>query len=133
MDWNALWLQVQPHVTDIVFIIASTLLTWLAALGASVLRRIGASIGLSIEEKHRAALHQALLTGIQQALTKRLDGPEAAEAAVDHALLSVPDAIGALTKGGKGTKAERKAAVRAILLRIALGKMGLAGKLLSGG
>lgn len=134
MDWTALWLLVQPHLTEIVIITFGAILSWVGALGAAVLRRIGQSVGLQIEEKHRAALHQAILTGVNQALAKQMDSKDAASAAVDHALLSVPDAIGALTKGVKAkTKAERQKAVREVLLRIALGKLGMAGKLLSGG
>lgn len=49
--------------------------------------------GLDIEEKHRLALHQALMTAARLALAKQLTGAAAIELALDYAKRSVPDAI----------------------------------------
>lgn len=49
--------------------------------------------GLDIEEKHRMALHQALMTAARLALAKQLTGAAAIELALDYAKRSVPDAI----------------------------------------
>ena len=54
--------------------------------------------GLEIEARHREALHQALISGVQAALAS---GPKVAveviaQRAVEHAQASVPDAIAAI-------------------------------------
>ena len=57
--------------------------------------------GISIQEKHRIAIHSALITGVESMLHK---GPEVGidmirKSAVDYAQRSVPDAILALVPG----------------------------------
>lgn len=129
MDWQNIWLQVQPHILEAVSVIV-------AALIARAALAFTAKTGIEVQARHREALQQAIMSGINMALSKSMAPNLAAEAAVDHAFLSVPDAITALTKSNPKlpkTKREREKAIRDILLRIALGKLGLAGKLLSGG
>ncbi len=49
--------------------------------------------GLDIEEKHRLALHQALMTAARLALAKQLTVAVAVDLMLDYAKQSVPDAI----------------------------------------
>lgn len=55
--------------------------------------------GLEIEAKHRDALHSAIMTGVQSALTKGLTGLSAQSYAIEYAKRSVDDAIKALKPG----------------------------------
>ncbi len=49
--------------------------------------------GLDIEEKHRLALHQALMTAARLALAKQLTVATAVEMMLGYAKQSVPDAL----------------------------------------
>ena len=83
---------VVPQLLEIVALILAAVLTWAAA-------KAKAKWGIDIEEKHRLALHSAIMTGVRLALAKGMDGPSVVTAALDHARLSVPDAINALGAG----------------------------------
>lgn len=52
--------------------------------------------GIDVEEKHRNALHSALMTGARLALNRQLTGPAAIDLIVTHVRQSVPDALGKL-------------------------------------
>lgn len=120
MNWQDIWLQLQPHLIEVISVIAAALVAWLST-------RVTKWTGLQIEQKYRDALHQALVSGAMMALARGQTREQAAEVAVDHALLSVPDAVKALTKG------KPKDVIRKILLNIAFAKLGPVGKILAGG
>lgn len=66
--------------------------------------------GIEIEAQHRAALHRAILTGLESAIAAGATGGTARTAlAIAHARASVPDAIRAL-KPGDGVLASIAAA-----------------------
>lgn len=52
--------------------------------------------GVQVEEKHMRALHSAVLTGINMAMSKGLTGDKLKGAAIEYVRTSVPDAIKAL-------------------------------------
>ena len=76
--------------------ILAPILTALIGWAAAAINR---KTGIDIEEKHRLALHSAIMTGVRLALAKGMTGPSVVTAALDHARLSVPDAINALGAG----------------------------------
>ncbi|MFH5773619.1 hypothetical protein ACHFJ0_05155 [Paracoccus sp. NGMCC 1.201697] len=49
--------------------------------------------GIEIQEKHRNALHSALMSGIEAALGRGFTGDAAVADAIEHARRSVPDAL----------------------------------------
>lgn len=49
--------------------------------------------GIEVEARHREALHAAIMSGIQSALSRGLTGRAIIGAAIEHAGASVPDAI----------------------------------------
>ncbi|RJE87122.1 hypothetical protein [Paracoccus onubensis] len=55
--------------------------------------------GIEIEARHREALHSAIMSGIRSALTRGLTGQAVISAALEHASISVPDAIRKLAPG----------------------------------
>ncbi len=78
----------QPHILELV----SVLIAALIAVGTASLRQW---TGIQVSAKHREALHEALVSGIQSAI---LDGPEAGvdllvQKGIEHARRSVPDAL----------------------------------------
>lgn len=81
-----------PQLLEIFALILAAVLTWAAA-------KAKAKFGIDIEARHRDALHSAIMTGVRLALAKGMDGPSVVTAALDHARLSVPDAINALGAG----------------------------------
>lgn len=90
MDFaQTLWVAFAPVVMEAAGIIALLALTWAAA-------QIKKRTGLEVTEKHRAALHSAIVTGINAALSRNLDGEDAVRTALEHAGKSVPAAIKAL-------------------------------------
>jgi len=52
--------------------------------------------GIEIQEKHRNALHSALMSGIEAALGRGYTGNAAVAEAIEYARRSVPDALGNL-------------------------------------
>ncbi|MDS9468224.1 hypothetical protein RGQ15_11665 [Paracoccus sp. MBLB3053] len=80
---------VLPQLLEIAGLILTAVLTWAAA-------KAKAKWGIEIEARHREALHSAIMTGINLALSKGLTAQAAVDAALDYATKSVPDAIGAL-------------------------------------
>lgn len=76
----------QPYALEVFGLGLSAVIGWAAV-------RIGRKTGLEIEEKHRLALHTALMTAARLALAKQLTGAAAIELALDYAKRSVPDAI----------------------------------------
>ncbi|WP_423209090.1 hypothetical protein E2976_17745 [Paracoccus yeei] len=83
---------VVPQLLEIVALILAAMLAWASA-------KAKAKWGIDIEARHRDALHSAIMTGVRLALAKGMDGPSVVTAALDHARLSVPDAINALGAG----------------------------------
>lgn len=84
---------VLPVLLDLAGLVLAAALTR-AALWAQ--RRLG----IEIEARHREALHQAVMTGLESALAAGAAGREVAVAmAAAHARASVPDAIRALKPG----------------------------------
>ena len=82
-----MWAAMAPGVLEFVGVMLMLVLTWAA-------RRVAQVYGLTIEERHRQALHTALMSGLQAALTRRDSNVIAS--AIDHAKASTPDAIAAL-------------------------------------
>lgn len=78
-------------------VLAPHILELIAALLLAVITRLAAALhrkwGIEIEERHRLALHQALMTGAREALGRGLAGREAVEHAIAHAGRSTADAI----------------------------------------
>lgn len=81
-----------PHVFE-----ALMSLVTLAIGYATIL--IKRATGVQIEEKHRAALHSAIRTGVLIAMEKGLDKGALVQVAKDYARQSVPDAIRYLVPG----------------------------------
>ena len=73
-------------------LILAAVLTWAAA-------KAKAKFGIDIEARHRDALHSAIMTGVRLALANGMSKEAVVTAALDHARLSVPDAINALGAG----------------------------------
>jgi hypothetical protein len=98
-----IWQIIAPHVLEIIAV-------GLSATIASAAQYAKRKWGLDIEARHRAALHQALLTGIKMAMARNIDTGKAVDLAIGYARLSVPDAIKALrpTEGVLATIARSK-------------------------
>lgn len=75
-----------PHILEL---IAAVLLAVITRLAAALHRKWG----IEIEEQHRLALHQALMSGALDALRRGLGGREAVDVAIAHARRSTADAI----------------------------------------
>ncbi|MDS9467363.1 hypothetical protein RGQ15_07215 [Paracoccus sp. MBLB3053] len=86
---DAIMHAVLPQLLEIAGLILTGVLTWAAA-------KAKAKWGIEIEARHREALHSAIMTGINLALSKGLTAQAAVDAALNYAVKSVPDAIGAL-------------------------------------
>ena len=76
--------------------ILAPILTALIGWAAAAINR---KTGIDVEEKHRLALHSAIMTGVRLALANGMSKEAVVTAALDHARLSVPDAINALGAG----------------------------------
>lgn len=81
-----------PQLLEIFALILAAVLTWAAA-------KAKAKFGIDIEARHRDALHSAIMTGVRLALANGMSKEAVVTAALDHARLSVPDAINALGAG----------------------------------
>lgn len=79
----------QPYLLDAVGVIVGAVLLFLS-------RQANAKLGLDIEDKHRQALHSAIMTGVRVALKGGHADDAINSAAIDYAEKSVPDAIKAL-------------------------------------
>lgn len=85
-----------PDLLPLLWDAMAVILAWVISMAALAVK---ARFGIDIEERHRRALHEALMSGAKAAIA---EGPGAgAEALVDkaiqHARESVPDAFGALS------------------------------------
>lgn len=80
------------------------ILTPLLALLFDLLRK---RFGLDVDARNREALHSALMTGAQLALSRKLTGAAALKLMLDYASVSVP---GAITHFGASTDQLRKMA-----------------------
>lgn len=89
MDLTALYSALLPTILTAI----GAVLSYVLARAAAVAQ---ARWGIEIEATHREALHSALMTGIQAALTRGMTGPAAVQAALDYVAHSVPDALAAL-------------------------------------
>ena len=86
MDIDALLAALAPHLLELIAVVATAIIGWLAA-------QAKARWGLEIEARHREALHSALMTGVKHALSEGVQGRTAiAKSAVDYVYTSVPDA-----------------------------------------
>lgn len=85
-----------PDMMDLLATVATSAIAW----GAFQFTR---KTGIEVEEKHRAALHSALMTGIRAAIVAGLGKEAAVLAAVRYASRSVPDAIAKLRPGADVT------------------------------
>lgn len=89
MDYlNQLLTDLLPSLITALSVLVGAVITW----GARVFSE---KTGLDIEQKHRDALHSAIMSGVNAALT---DGPQAArETIIDQAIAyvegAVPDAL----------------------------------------
>lgn len=84
---RVMWAAMAPGVLEFVGVMLMLVLTWAA-------RRVAQVYGLTIEERHRQALHAALMSGLQAALLRR--DSNIFDSALEHAKASTPDAIAAL-------------------------------------
>ncbi|MGB0439066.1 MAG: hypothetical protein ACPGFC_03040 [Paracoccaceae bacterium] len=86
-----LLLAIEPHIINLL----GAILTFTISTAALKFRQW---TGINIEEKHRRALHEALMSGAAAAreggISNGLD--EIAQQAIAHAKRSVPDAIASL-------------------------------------
>lgn len=78
-----------PHLIEIAGLILTALIGWAATQASR-------KWGLDIEQRHRDALHTALLTGARLALSKQLTAATAIDLILSHVKQSVPDALGKL-------------------------------------
>ncbi|EBA18412.1 hypothetical protein RSK20926_11854 [Roseobacter sp. SK209-2-6] len=106
MNWNDLFLQLQPHLLSL----AALILTVVIGRVAQVLK---VRFGIDIEQRHRENLHSALMSGLRAALSRRPEAepPQLIEEAIAYARDSVPDAMARLGPS------------EAVLGRLALGKL----------
>lgn len=73
--------------------------------------------GIEVEARHREALHAAIMSGIQSALSRGLTGRAVIGAAMEHASVSVPDAIRKLTPGPGVLQAIAEAKLNEVLTK----------------
>ncbi|MER5171574.1 hypothetical protein [Thioclava kandeliae] len=89
---DALMAALAPYIMQLLALAVTALVGWIAA-------EVKKRFGVEIEAKHREALHSALMTGAQLALSRlgAAAGTTAlTQAAVAYAKTSVPDAIAKL-------------------------------------
>lgn len=86
---NAFLTAAQPYALEIVSLALSPVIFW-----ASV--QIARRTGLDIQQRHRDALHSALMTGARLALAKQLTAAAAIELILGYVRQSVPDAVNKL-------------------------------------
>ena len=84
---------VLPHLVEAISGILLLALGWLWNL-------VRVKTGLEIAEKHRLALHSALMTGAIAAIDGNLTGAKARELVIEYVKRSVPDALKALHPSG---------------------------------
>lgn len=80
---------VSPHALEIMGIGLTFVIGWASTQAA---RRFG----LDIEQRHRDALHSALMTGARLALAKQLTAAAAVDLILGYVKTSVPGAVGKL-------------------------------------
>lgn len=114
------WVVIEPYVVTVISSVVLAIIGWFTAI-------VQQYLGIKIEEKHRLALHSALMSGVAAALTKfritasaaRLDvGSKVIAEAILWAERSVPDAIkhlGLNKPGGEDKMAELAAAKLSLL------------------
>lgn len=78
-----------PHLFEALAVLLTGVITWASA-------RARKKWGIDIEEKHRLALHSALMTAARLALQHGLTGKKAVDMIEEYARQSVPDAMAAL-------------------------------------
>lgn len=78
--------SITPHLVEILGLILTAVIGWAAT-------KASAKWGLEIEEKHRIALHSALMTGARLALAKQLTVAAAVDLILGYAKTSVPGAL----------------------------------------
>ena len=83
---NGILDAVSPHAFEVLGIGLTFVIGW-----ASV--QVARRTGLDIEQKHRDALHTALMTAARLALAKELTGAAAISLILGYVRQSVPDAI----------------------------------------
>lgn len=100
---TALIAAAKPHLMELLGVILTLALT----AAADAARR---AWGITIEAKHREALHSAILSGVSAAIDRGLSGPAAVDLAIAYAEASSPGAIRKLKpqKGVLGNLARAK-------------------------
>ena len=86
---NGFLTAAQPYALEILGLALTPAIFW-----ASV--QIARRSGLDIEQRHRDALHTALMTGARLALAKQLTAAAAIDLVLSYVRQSVPDAVGKL-------------------------------------
>ena len=84
---ETLWAAVSPAILEVLSAIVMLSITLVA-------QRLHKAYGLTIEQRHREALHTAIVSGVRAAMAR--GDKDAARSAVEHALASTPDAVKAL-------------------------------------
>jgi hypothetical protein len=84
------WSDLSAALVPGIVTLFGTLLTLILARLSNLARE---RWGIEVEARHREALHSAIMSGIQAALARGLTGQAAVSAAINHATVSVPDAI----------------------------------------
>lgn len=90
---NYLLDQAFAQLIPIILTVLSTILTTVLVRGSTLIKQ---RWGVEIEEKHRDALHSAIMSGLRSALQRGEKDDEAISSAITYAHESVPDAIKAL-------------------------------------
>lgn len=92
MTWADFWATVLPPFLSFLAVLVTVSLGWAA-------RAIQRRTGIAVEEKDMLALHSALMTGVQSAMSKATAvsgtpvSPAIIRSAVEYAQTSVPDAM----------------------------------------
>lgn len=90
-----------PYFVELLATLLVAAMTLAATRFANTQAAIKAKTGLDIEAILREALHKAMTTGAQNAVSQGLTGMAAIEATVAHAKASTPDAIANLAPTGQ--------------------------------
>ncbi|MDO6587316.1 hypothetical protein Q4543_17530 [Salipiger sp. 1_MG-2023] len=85
-----MWTEILDVATPAIVALFGALLTAIINSAAATLK---AKTGIEIEARHRDALHAAILSGVNVALSEGLEPSELLERGVAYAKRSVPDAI----------------------------------------
>lgn len=85
--FETLWAAASPTVLEVLSALVMLSITLVA-------QRLHKAYGLTIEQRHREALHAAIVSGVRAAMGR--GDTDIARSAVEHAMASTPDAVRAL-------------------------------------